>query len=122
MTEQNTAWLLAQWALWQREGVGLRMSAKSPMATFSRTACGAKVVSEICDDDALRVDAVMAKLKQVNPTWYKVLVLAFVRNYGDRQVATRLGITRYAAGKLYEEAYGWVDGEVLSGERLKNSF
>ena len=110
MSEQNTAWLLAQWAMWQREGVGLRLSAKRPMVTFARTACGTQIVSEICDDDAMRVDAVMARLKQVNPTWYKVLVLAFVRDMGHRQVASRLGITRYAAGKLYEEAYCWVDG------------
>lgn len=110
MTEQNTAWLLAQWALWQREGVGLRLNAKSPMATFARTACEARIASEICDNDAMRVDAVMAKLKQINPTWYKVLVLAFVLDMGHRQVASRLGITRYAAGKIYEEAYGWVDG------------
>lgn len=111
MSEKNTALLLAQWALWQREGAGLRLNYKSPMATFSRTADDEeRIYSEICDDDAMRVDAVMAKLKLHNPTWYKVLVLAFVRDMGHRQVASRLGITRYAAGKLYEEAYCWVDG------------
>jgi hypothetical protein len=113
MTEQNTAWLLAQWGMWQREGVGHRLNYKSPMAAFARTACETRIVSEICDDDAMRVDAVMANLKLHNPTWYKVLVLAFVRGMGHRQVASRLGITRYAAGKLYEEAYCWVDDNLM---------
>ena len=110
MTEKNTAWLLAQWALWQREGVGLRMNARSPLAAMSKTACGAYVSSEICDDDALRVDRVMAQLKKVNPTWHRVLVWAFVMQWGERTIAARLGITRHAVGRLYEEAYGWVDG------------
>ncbi len=35
------------------------------------------------------------------------------------QVASHLGITRYAAGKLYDEAYCWVDGEVPSGAAFK---
>lgn len=109
MSEQNTAWLLAQWALWQREGVGLRLSAKSPMATFARTACETRIVSEICDDDAMRVDAVMARLKKENPEWYKVLVLAFVKDLGPYQIAMRLNITKYFAVKLYEAAYVWVD-------------
>lgn len=108
MTDQNTAWLLAQWALWQREGVGQRLTTKNPLATYASTVCGTRLSSTICDDDAMRVDRIMAKLKLVNPTWHKVLVLAFVRELGDRQVALRLGITRYAAGKLYEEAYCWV--------------
>lgn len=110
MSEQNTAWLLAQWALWQREGVGLRLSVKSPMVMFAAPRDEERIYSEICDDDAMRVDAVMAKLKLHNPIWHKVLVLAFVRDMGHRQVASQLGITRYAAGKLYEEAYCWVDG------------
>lgn len=112
MSEQNTAWLLAQWAMWRREGGGLRLNAKSPMAMFAAKDEEERIYSEICDDEALRVDAVMAKLKLHNPTWYKVLVLAFERDYGDRLVASHLGITRYAAGKLYEEAYCWVDEEL----------
>lgn len=114
MTEQNTAWLLAQWGLWQREGVGQRLNYKSPMATFACGAAELRIASEICDDDAMRVDAMMAKLKLHNPTWYKVLVLAVVRDMGHRQVASRLGVTRYAAGKLYEEAYCWVDERIVN--------
>lgn len=112
MTEKNTAWLLAQWALWQREGVSLRMSARSPLAAMSKTACGAYVSSEICDDDALRVDRAMAELKNLNKEFYKVLVLSFVRDYGDRQVAFHLNISRRAAAKLYEDAYCWVDSKL----------
>lgn len=126
MSEKNTAWLLAQWALWQREGVSLRMSARSPLASMAKTACGAYVASEICDDDALRVDRAMAELKRVNATWYKVLVWAYVYELGDRQVAARLNISRHAAARLYEDAYGWADARItlsayptlVSGERL----
>lgn len=124
MSEINTAWLLAQWALWQREGVGLQLRAKSPLAFLSKVSDEEleRKCSEISDDDALRVDRAMAQLKKVNPTWYKVLVWAFVFDLGDRAVAARLGVTRYAAGRLYEEAYGWVDSLAISepAENLAN--
>lgn len=109
MTEKNTAWLLAQWALWQREGVSLRMSARSPLAAMSKTACVAYVSSEICDEDALRVDRAMAQLKKHNPIWYKVLVWAFVAQLGPYQLATKMQLTRYSVGQLYEAAYMHVD-------------
>ena len=109
MAEQNTAWLLAQWALWQREGVSLRMSARSPLAAMSKTACGAYVSSEICDDDALRVDRAMAELKSLNGEYYKILVFSFVNDLSVGQVAVRMGFSRYMAVQLYEEAYQKVD-------------
>ncbi len=114
MAEQNTAWLLAQWALWQREGVSLRMSARSPLAAMSKTACGAYVSSEICDDDALRVDRVMARLNRESPELYKVLVLAFVRDLNAHQIAVRMGVSRYIAVKRYEDAYEKVDSLLLA--------
>lgn len=109
MTEKNTAWLLAQWALWQREGVSLRMSARSPLAAMSKTACGAYVSSEICDDDALRVDRAMAELKSLSEECYKILVFSFVNDLSVSQVAVRMGFSRYMAVQLYEEAYQIVD-------------
>lgn len=115
MTEQNTAWLLAQWALWQREGGGLRLSVKSPMVMFAAPPDEVRICSEISDDDAMRVDAVMAKLRQVNPLWRKVLVLAFVNNLNAAQIGSRLGISRYLSVKLYESAYGKAD-ELLSAD------
>lgn len=115
MAEQNTAWLLAQWALWQREGVGLKLSAKSPLAFLSQVADEELEIasSEICDEDALRVDRVMAELKSLSKEYYKTLVYSFVNNLSAGQVALRMGVSRYMAVKLYEEAYQKVD-ELLS--------
>lgn len=115
MAEQNTAWLLAQWALWQREGVGLKLNAKSPLAFLSQVADEESEIasSEICDEDALRVDRVMAELKSLSKEYYKTLVYSFVNNLSAGQVALRMGVSRYMAVKLYEEAYQKVD-ELLS--------
>lgn len=110
MTEQNTAWLLAQWAMWQREGVVLRLNEKSLMAAYPQTACGSRGYSEICDDDAMRIDAVMARLKLDKPDYFKILFLSFVRGLNATQIGARLGVSRYMAVKEYEAAYVCVEG------------
>lgn len=112
MTEKNTAWLLAQWALWQREGVSLRMSARSPLAAMSKTACGAYVSSEICDEDALRVDRAMAQLKKECLQSYKVLILAYLYDLGPYQIAGRLKISKYFVVKIYERGYQSINSKL----------
>lgn len=110
MGERNTAWLLQEWGQWVRYGGGVDLRARSAMQSVMTCAVEHDViVADITEDDALDVDRAMAKLKMHRPEFYRVLWLACVRDFSLRETSSSMGISREAAGKLYEAAYTWID-------------
>lgn len=112
MNERNTAWLLAEWALWIFEGRCVDLRSKGTMRSVVPTGGNSRVTSSILDDDAMRVDRAMAKLRLMSPMWEETLWLTFVCDYSARRLASHFKITRYSAAQLYMEAYDWMDKEL----------
>lgn len=115
MIELDTAWLVRQWALWSHEHDG--GTAGCALASIVPTDNRGRLYRErsvIADDVALRVELVMAELRQRDRDGYAVLKAANrFHDWGWRRVADYCGVSRYLAGKIYEAAYEFVD------ERLK---
>lgn len=116
MAEQNTAWLLREWAIWISEGSGIDLRVKGTLQKIVPSGMGEgdalPHASVIGDTDALRVDRAMAKLKLLSPQYHKCLFLTFCFDYSDRRIAGYFGISRRAAGHLYEASYCWIDDEL----------
>jgi hypothetical protein len=120
MSEQNTAWLLAGWALWIQQGGGVNLRARSAMTAFAtlQKKQSSATFTNISHDEALCIDRAMAQLKRFNPEWERVLWLTFRFDYSDRRIAAYCQCSRRTAARLYMDAYTWMDNYLAAQKNV----
>lgn len=110
MRETDTVALLAEWGKWSRGGYG-NLGTRSAMAVAMELVEPAanRTAINICDEDALRVERAVARLRLRAPEQYQALNLYFVVGLGQREVALRMKISRDRASHILTAAISWVD-------------
>lgn len=109
-TETDTVALLAEWGKWSRGGLGNLGSRSSMAISMELVEPGNnRVCLNICDDDALRVEAAVRSLRAFDLMAVDALKLYFIVGYGEPQVALRLKVSLVRAQKILARAMGYVD-------------
>ena len=109
-----TATLLLEWADWVRHP-DLRMGARCGLAVIMAANVGGTVSGpRMSDDDALRVDRVVAQLRARNERLYVALRLSYVDELSYREMAVRLRCDQKKALALINQAVAWVDGALTA--------
>ncbi|PKF60632.1 hypothetical protein CW745_13965 [Psychromonas sp. psych-6C06] len=118
----NTCWLLSQWSIWARVGRAVPNGyGESPM--FKEVA--AKITKPnimITDDEAMQIDAILAKLNVRDAEMAKAVVTYHFSNGNASHVARVLSydakkkINRKRADVLVKAGTAWVDACLFMNE------
>lgn len=78
--------VLSRWGVWARDNSGVDFS---PIAAGFKGLLPAsgKTEASCCDDDGLKIDSCVARLKQRRPEEYSLLVQHYVFNQSKRAIA-----------------------------------
>lgn len=114
MENFDTEWLLKQWAIWARQGGCLPSAGKSPMFRDVPSKVTRNLLL-ITEDEALRIDSIIAKLKGRDREMAKALVIYYFSGGNTSHVARVLSaksgetISRKRVDVLVTSATAWVD-------------
>lgn len=114
MGKRNTAVLLQEWGVWQKQNSGFNLRARSAMLMVyqpPRDPSDSYAAAQITDEDAGEIDRLMAKLKYHFPREFRVMELAIVEGYSYRAIADSMGLPKDGklAAYMYEDGYRFVD-------------
>lgn len=113
---KSTHELLRLWGGWARHP-DLRMNVRCGIAIIIEANFGGTVGEQrISDDEALRVDRVIAQLKTRNPSLCRVLREAYVHDLSSREIGIKFGYDHKKALALLNQAIAWVDGALSQAE------
>lgn len=116
MGERNTEFLVQEWGVWLAQGGGVDLRARSALqSVIVPSESTAYECADISDDDALKVDRAMGKLKLHRPSFFRVVWLLNVCNYSATAAGRSLGISDREIGKLNSAGIAFVD-VVLNAE------
>ncbi|HAT4500470.1 TPA: antiterminator Q family protein [Serratia marcescens] len=104
--------VLSRWGVWAREISGIDYSPIAagfkgllPHPSNGKLSC--------CDDDGLKIDGCVAKLKKYNPDDYDLIVMHHIYGLPLRKIAKKLKCSDGAIRKNMRTAEGFIGGVLV---------
>lgn len=104
MTMQETQRKLEQWGRWQRGQITIGYS-----SVLGRLRGSTLQSAMISDEDAGRIDSVVAALKKTNYEQYRCIKLSYAQEMSRRAIARELKISHSTVERRIEAAEHWLD-------------
>ena len=110
MNNSDTVALLCEWGQWSRQGgSGLGYVSASLVVMQLVMPTDMRSTSDICDDDAMRVDRAVSMLKRYDAKMFQVVELYFLYQLSMREIESRMRLSKADAVKLFAKSCGWLD-------------
>lgn len=110
----DTRALLELWGVWKQYGSGLPCYA-SPTRIMMQALAGSTVrEASITDEEAVRVDNAIARLRSRDKEMGDVVVLYYAHALPIRSVAREMKIGKDRADRLLLSGVAWIDGVLLA--------
>lgn len=116
MKSNSIQWYLEQWGLWQRVEANGAKGYPSPVyALLAQNIAQPSPLGIVAtQDDCMRLDTHIAKLKVRNSTQYQVVFLYYVKSLSVEAIAQALRLKATAVRLMRLQAESWLDGAVFA--------
>jgi DNA-directed RNA polymerase specialized sigma24 family protein len=110
----STEHKIVAWAEWSRSQNPIKaLDYKSPALALMRQNMGAGIpMLQISDDEALRIEAAIVRLKACMPDLHEVLIMYFLYGRSQQAIAKRVGTCRQEINFRIQKAVVWIDGHL----------
>lgn len=107
----GTMAILEQWGRWAAEPFDLGLGYQSLLGNIIDRMVGTvlSAAPSITADEAMRIDAVVSRLKLRNEAVFEALFRYYVRRQSVNKISKGLHISREQVGGLLQCGIGWVD-------------
>ena len=115
MASHQTQQKLQQWGAWLRGGsMGLGYGVNA----LAKVRGGGVPLPAISDDEAMRIDRVMAILRRFNVEQYRCVKLAYVELQSNRAIGRAVGLQHMAVQRRIEAAEDWIGRQLGTYEKV----
>lgn len=113
---KSIQWYLEQWGLWQRvEASGAKGYPSPVYAVLAQNVAQPSLMGVVASqDECMRLDTHIAKLKARDSTKYQIVFLYYVKSLSLEAIAHILHMSREATRILRLQAESWLDGAVFA--------
>lgn len=111
----DTTETLMQWSIWSRSH-NMHLHCKG----FDYTRYVKTQMCERCtitDDEAMRVDQLIASIKRKAPVWHRALLLRFLFNKNPTAIGVELGVKTTKAREIVSDAVSFMGGLLINDEK-----